>query len=89
MTRAYQVAVAGRGLATLTVGAADRIARAWRGYWQHRAKRATVELLHSLDDRTLRDIGVSRCEITSVVYGRAGDRTRSYDEAWRNWHAGI
>jgi uncharacterized protein YjiS (DUF1127 family) len=76
-------------MATLTAGAADRIARAWRRYWQHRAKRATVELLHSLDDRTLHDIGLSRCEIASLVYGRAGDRTRSYDEAWRTWHVGI
>jgi uncharacterized protein YjiS (DUF1127 family) len=89
MTRAYQVATGGRSLATLAGGAGDKIAGAWRRYWQRRAKRATVELLHSLDDRTLRDIGLSRCEITSVVYGRAGERTRCYEEAWRNWHAGI
>jgi uncharacterized protein YjiS (DUF1127 family) len=89
MTRAYQMATGGRSLATLAGGAGDRIAGAWRRYWQRRAKRATVELLHALDDRTLRDIGLSRCEITSVVYGRAGERTRCYEEAWRNWHAGI
>ena len=89
MTRAYQLATGGRGLVTLAGGAGDRIARAWRGYWQRRAKQATVELLYSLDDRTLRDIGLSRCEITSVVYGRAGERTRCYEEAWRNWHAGV
>jgi len=89
MTRVYQVATGGRGLATLAGGAGDRIARAWRRYWQRRAKRATVDLLHSLDDRTLRDIGLSRCEITSVVYGRPGERTRCYEEAWRNWHANM
>jgi uncharacterized protein YjiS (DUF1127 family) len=93
MTRAYQVATqvasGGRSLATLAGGTGDRIARAWRRYWQRQAKRATVELLQSLDDRTLRDIGLARCEITSVVYGRAGERIRSYEEAWRNWHAGI
>ena len=87
MTRVYQVATGGRGLATLAGGAGDRIARVWRRYWQRRAKRATVDLLHSLDDRTLRDIGLSRCEITSVVYGRPGERMRCYEEAWRNWHA--
>jgi uncharacterized protein YjiS (DUF1127 family) len=85
MTRAYQLATGGRGLATLAAGASDRVARVWHRYWQGRAKRATVALLHSLDDRTLRDIGLSRCEITSVVYGRAGERTRCYEEAWRNW----
>jgi len=84
MTRVYQAATGGRGLTTLAGGAGDRIAGAWRRYWQRRAKRATVELLHSLDDRTLRDIGLSRCEITSVVYGRAGERTRCYEDAWRN-----
>ena len=88
MTRAYHVATGGRGLTVLAAGAGDRIAGVWRRYWQGRAKRATVELLHSLDDRTLRDIGLSRGEIQSVVYGRPGDRTRSYDEAWRCWHAG-
>src|SRR5262249_59793109 len=76
MTRVYQLATGGRGLATLAGGAGDRIARAWRRYWQRRAKRATVQLLYSLDDRTLRDIGLSRCEITSVVYGRAGGGKR-------------
>jgi uncharacterized protein YjiS (DUF1127 family) len=43
----------------------------------------TVQLLDSLDDRTLHDIGVGRSEIPSVVYGRRGDRTRCYDDAWR------
>jgi len=88
MTRAYQIATGGRGLATLAAGAGDRIAKIWHRYWEGRAKRATVELLHSLDDRTLRDIGVCRCEISSLVYGSPHDRIRSYDEAWRNWHAG-
>jgi len=66
-----------------------RIAKAWRAYWQRRARLATVHLLHSLDDRTLHDIGVARSEITSVVYGRRGDRARCYHEDWRSWHAGT
>jgi uncharacterized protein YjiS (DUF1127 family) len=88
MQRAYQFAGGGRGLTTLASGAGDCIARLWRRYWLWRAKRATVELLDALDDRTLHDIGICRAEITSLVYGRPGERTRSYEEAWRSWHAG-
>lgn len=47
---------------------------AWRGYWRCRAERATVSILHALDDRALKDIGIHRCEIESVVYGGRGDR---------------
>jgi uncharacterized protein YjiS (DUF1127 family) len=83
MTRAYPISTTDRGTATLTARAGSRIAEAWRAYWQRRARQATVELLHSLDERTLRDIGVGRCEIASLVHGRGGDRTRCYDEAWR------
>ena len=88
MTRAYPIVAADRGTATLATRAGSRIVMAWRAYWQGRARRATVQLLHSLDDRTLRDIGVGRSEISSLVYGRGGDRTRSYDEAWRLWFVG-
>lgn len=46
---------------------------AWRAYWRHRAERATLFMLQSLDERTLKDIGIDRSEIVSVVYG-ARDR---------------
>jgi uncharacterized protein YjiS (DUF1127 family) len=52
--------------------------RGWQAYWQRRARRATVLLLASLDERTLRDIGLTPSEIASVVYG-AADRRRSYE----------
>ena len=39
-----------------------------------RAQRATVLMLRSLDGRTLKDIGIDRSEIESVVYGRPDDR---------------
>ena len=65
MTRAHPISTADRDTATLAARAGSRIAKAWRAYWQRRAQRATVELLHSLDDRTLRDIGVGRSEIPS------------------------
>lgn len=46
----------------------------WVAYWTRRAERATVLALHSLDDRTLKDIGMDRSEIESVVYSRSHDR---------------
>ena len=55
----------------------DAVKRAWVGYWTHRAKRATVFALHALDDRTLKDIGMDRSEIESVVYAQPHDRGRS------------
>jgi uncharacterized protein YjiS (DUF1127 family) len=62
-------------------GMAGRLAalarRGWHAYWQRRTRRATLLLLASLDERTLRDIGLNPSEITSVVYG-APDRIRGY-----------
>ena len=61
------------------------VARYWRAFWDRRARYATEMLLHSLDDRTLKDIGLSRSEIGSAVHG-GGRRHPTYDEAWR-WSA--
>jgi len=47
----------------------------WRGYWRSRAERATVFMLQSLGDRTLKDLGIDRTEVESVVYC-ADDRRR-------------
>jgi len=52
----------------------DAVKRAWIGYWTHRARRATVFVLHTLDDRTLKDIGMDRSEIESVVYSQPRGR---------------
>jgi len=87
MMRAQLVSTPGRGSSSLAALGVQAIARAWQTFWAWRAKRVTMELLASLDDRTLRDIGVSRGEIMSLVYGRRGDRRRCYDEAWR-WDVG-
>ena len=88
MTHAHQISSCHQHVPALRDRAGGRIAQAWRSFWQWRTRRAAVDMLHSLDDRTLRDIGVGRSEITSVVYGRPCDRTRRYNEAWRPWHAG-
>ena len=55
----------------------------WDAYWKRRARRATVMVLRSLDDRSLHDIGVDRSEIESIVYGKAGDRKVRYERDWR------
>jgi uncharacterized protein YjiS (DUF1127 family) len=47
---------------------------AWSRYWARRAANATVAVLHSLDDRALKDIGLDRSEIESVVYGEPQGR---------------
>jgi uncharacterized protein YjiS (DUF1127 family) len=70
-------------LAAAAGGISRLVRHAWHGYWDWRAKRMTVHILRSLDERTLRDIGISPGEICSVVYGGAGDRRRRYQERWR------
>lgn len=50
---------------------ADAAKTIWVAYWARKAERDTVWVLQSLDDRTLKDIGIDRSEIESVVYARA------------------
>ncbi len=54
-------------------GLSEAVTNAWARYWVRRAERATVFVLHSLDERTLKDIGMDRSEIESVVYGQTAD----------------
>jgi uncharacterized protein YjiS (DUF1127 family) len=57
-----------RVLAKAVIAAAGKW---WRAHTIRRARIAAIRELHALDDRTLRDIGVSRSEIEwVVVYGR-------------------
>jgi uncharacterized protein YjiS (DUF1127 family) len=54
----------------------------WNSYWAFRAQRATSHILHSLDDRTLADIGIERSEIESVIRDTSRQRLRTYDPKW-------
>ncbi len=67
---------------TLAARTGALIRRAWRAYWDWRARKVTILLLRSLDRRTLHDIGISPSEIESLVCGCAGDRRRHYDASW-------
>jgi len=58
------------------------VGRWWRAYWDWRARKATVFILHSLDRRTLHDIGINPSEIESLVHSRTCDRRRHYDAVW-------
>jgi len=66
------------GLSTAASRLATIIAHLWKAYWEYQASRATVVMLRSLDDRTLADIGLTRSEITFVVFGGTA-RPRPYD----------
>src|SRR5262245_30175221 len=72
MARAQHVAsaLASPHPAHVSIGrkAANLARHVWARYWTRRAAHATVAVLHSLDDRALKDIGLDRSEIESVVY---------------------
>jgi uncharacterized protein YjiS (DUF1127 family) len=62
--------------------------RAWRAYWDWQRRRTTVRILSTLDERTLRDIGIDPSEITSYAYGNPDHRRRRCETNWRlNSHA--
>ena len=70
--------------ATIIQVAAERVAEVfaacWHAYARRRERTAAVGELRALDDRSLRDIGINRSEIESVVYGRDTTRLRGRDD---------
>jgi uncharacterized protein YjiS (DUF1127 family) len=73
-------AAGARASAGLTLAASAALAptavlqRWWATLRQHQRDRLTRQILEGLDDRTLRDIGIDRTEIVSVVKTRAWGR---------------
>ena len=63
-------------------GLTQSIKGLWRTYWELRARKASVMLLSSLDNRTLDDIGLDRSEIESFVYDKSRSRLRQYQPGW-------
>lgn len=55
------------------------IRQALEGYRCKRRQAATARILEGLDDRTLRDIGIDRSEISSVVATRCRGRRIKFD----------
>jgi uncharacterized protein YjiS (DUF1127 family) len=64
-----QGAVASKSLwARLFDDSALAIRRMWHAYWHWRARQAMLMFLHSMDERTLKDFGVTREEMHSSIH---------------------
>ena len=68
-------------VAWLAAAALAMAGKAWRAYARWCERRAAVRELHALDDRTLRDIGISRSEIDWVVSSQEAARLRAATKA--------
>jgi uncharacterized protein YjiS (DUF1127 family) len=55
----------------------------WAAYRDYQSWRATERMLQELDDRTLKDIGLTRSEIEFAEFGKSVDRVRPKGLHWR------
>jgi len=81
MTSAHVTCTARRATAGAALKA--RLVRGWQAYWAWQQRRTTVRILSSLDERTLRDIGINPSEISSYAYGDPEQRRRTCTSSWR------
>ena len=64
---------------SLTHRLSGRLHDAWAAFLAYRAERETVRMLRSLDNRTLKDIGLHRSEIESLAHNPASERRIGVD----------
>jgi uncharacterized protein YjiS (DUF1127 family) len=83
MTSAHVISPARQRIGGTRSWLRRRLGGAWQAYWIWQRRRTTVRILASLDDRTLRDIGIHPSEITSYAYGDPDQRRRICEESWR------
>jgi len=69
----------GHSLSGLGRALAAGVRHLWHAYWEHQARRATVRMLESLDDRLLKDIGIDRSEIQPAMLGYGLAHVRVHD----------
>jgi uncharacterized protein YjiS (DUF1127 family) len=68
---------------TLPHAIAAAAQRWWSGYRDRRDRRSTVAILGGLSDAALKDIGLTRSELESLVNGPGEEHPRAYDRNWR------
>jgi hemoglobin-like flavoprotein/uncharacterized protein YjiS (DUF1127 family) len=71
---------------TLAVRAGARVRRWGRDYATWRTRQQAIQELAGLDDRALKDFGINRSEIESVVYGRHAEPVTEGKLAARLFH---
>ncbi len=59
-----------------------RLAALWRRFREAREKRRAVREMRNLDNRTLKDIGINRSEILSIVHGDRKHKRRRQTQSW-------
>ena len=69
-------------VAALAQDVAVRARGLWDAYWDYQARRATVLMLEKLDDRILKDIGLTRSQIWPAVLGADWAEEGRYHPHW-------
>ncbi|WP_157020319.1 DUF1127 domain-containing protein [Mesorhizobium xinjiangense] len=62
-----------------TAGLVVKFKAICRAYHNHQERRAGVQALSVMEDYLLKDLGIDRSEIVSVVYGSSGSRRRNHE----------